>query len=240
MIDEKAFQLDIHTHTIASGHAYGTIREMAAAAAERGLALLGFAEHGPGVPGTCDPFYFLNISAVPRRLSGVEIVHGCEANVLNGRAGFELPQRCIDRLDYIIAGVHLPWYRDEGAEKNTDNVIACMEHEKVFFISHPDNDNAPLLYGRLVEAAKEYHVALEVNNSSLLHPERRPGCVKNYKEMLALCQKAGTPIIVNSDAHDPSAVGGFEAARALLNEVGFDEGLVLNTDVEEFKRFIGR
>ena len=44
------FQLDIHTHTIASGHAYGTIREMAAAAAERGLALLGMSEHGPGMP----------------------------------------------------------------------------------------------------------------------------------------------------------------------------------------------
>ena len=159
--------------------------------------------------------------------------------MLNGGEGFELPQRCVDRLDYIIAGVHLPWYQDEGAERNTDSVIACMKHEKVFFISHPDSDNAPLLYGRLVEAAKEYHVALEVNNSSLLHPERRPGCAKNYREMLALCQKAGAPIIVNSDAHDPSAVGGLEAACALLNEVGFDEDLILNTDVEKFKRFIG-
>lgn len=239
MIDSSAFRLDIHTHTIASGHAYGTIREMAAAAGERGLDLLGFAEHGPGVPGTCDPFYFMNLTAIPRRLSGVEIVHGCEANVLNGQGGFELPQRCVDRLDYIIAGVHLPWYQDEGAEKNTDNVIACMKHEKVFFISHPDSDNAPLLYGRLVEAAKEFHVALEVNNSSLVRPARRPGCVKNYREMLALCQKAGAPVIVNTDAHDPSAVGRFDKAIALLNEVGFDEGLILNTDVEKFKRFIG-
>lgn len=233
------FQLDIHTHTIASGHAYGTIREMAEAAAERGLALLGMSEHGPGMPGTCDPFYFLNLSAIPRRLSGVEIVHGCEANVCNGMGGFQLPQRCVDRLDYIIAGVHLPWYQDEGAEKNTDNVIACMKHEKVFFVSHPDSDRAPLQYERLVEAAKEYHVALEVNNSSLLHPERRPGCVKNYKEMLALCGRRRAPVIVSSDAHDPSAVGGFEAARALLDGIGFDEELILNTDVEKFKRFIG-
>ena len=240
MIDEKAFQLDIHTHTIASGHAYGTIREMAAAAAERELALLGFAEHGPGVPGTCDPFYFLNISAVPRRLSGVEIVHGCEANVLNGGAGFELPQRCIDRLDYIIAGVHLPWYRDEGAEKNTDNVIACMEHEKVFFISHPDNDNAPLLYGRLVEAAKEYHVALEVNNSSLLKPDRRLNCVENYRTMLRLCREYSVPIVVSSDAHDPFYVGRFAESCELLNTEGFDRELIINTSVEKFKAHIGR
>ena len=49
---------EVHTHTIVSGHAFGTIREMAQAAAEKGLSLLGFAEHGPGIPGTCAPIYF--------------------------------------------------------------------------------------------------------------------------------------------------------------------------------------
>ncbi len=33
--------LDSHTHTIASGHAYSTMHEMAAAAAEKGLELFG-------------------------------------------------------------------------------------------------------------------------------------------------------------------------------------------------------
>ena len=97
----------------------------------------------------------------------------------------------------------------------------------------------PVQYDRLVQAAKEYHVALEVNNSSLRRPENRPGCVKNYKEMLKLCRQHGAPIIVDSDAHDPSAVGQFDAALALLNEVGFDENLILNTNTERFKRFIG-
>ena len=35
---------DIHTHTIASGHAYGTIREMAQAAASKKLKILGLTE----------------------------------------------------------------------------------------------------------------------------------------------------------------------------------------------------
>ena len=43
------FLLDMHTHTLASGHAYGTIREMAQAAAENGLKLLGISEHAPGM-----------------------------------------------------------------------------------------------------------------------------------------------------------------------------------------------
>ena len=48
-------KLDVHTHTIVSGHAYSTMQEMAREAAERGLKILGITEHAPGIPGTCDP-----------------------------------------------------------------------------------------------------------------------------------------------------------------------------------------
>lgn len=48
-------ELDMHTHTLASGHAYSTIQEMARAGAEKGLKLLGITEHTSGIPGTCDP-----------------------------------------------------------------------------------------------------------------------------------------------------------------------------------------
>ena len=65
---QNTLVLDIHTHTLASGHAYGTIREMAQAAGERGLQLLGISEHAPGIPGTVEPFYYLNLSVIPREL----------------------------------------------------------------------------------------------------------------------------------------------------------------------------
>ena len=58
--------LDLHTHTVASGHAYCTIHEMAAAAAGKGLEILGITEHAPAMPGTCHNFYFHNLKVVPR------------------------------------------------------------------------------------------------------------------------------------------------------------------------------
>ena len=39
------YLLDVHTHTIASGHAYNTIMEMAKAGFDKGLKLLGITEH---------------------------------------------------------------------------------------------------------------------------------------------------------------------------------------------------
>ena len=39
--------LDLHTHTVVSGHAYCSLREMAKAASEKGLEVLGITEHAP-------------------------------------------------------------------------------------------------------------------------------------------------------------------------------------------------
>ena len=95
---------------------------MAAAAAEQNLDLLGITEHGPGIPGTCDPIYFCNLAAVPRRLYGVEVFHGCEANVLDDGT-LDVPQRYLDRLDYAIVGIHLLCYRVKALNNIKGNTI---------------------------------------------------------------------------------------------------------------------
>ena len=171
-------------------------------------------------------------------LSNVQILHGCEINVLNG-GKLSLEQKYIDFLDYAIVGIHKECYTDEGKEKNTDNLIACMKNEKVHFVSNPDDDHTPLDYERLVSAAKQYRVALEVNNSSLVKKDRRLNCYENYRKMLKLCEQQQVPIIISSDAHDPSWVGRFDLAVKLLEELQFDESLILTNDIEKLRAFIG-
>lgn len=233
----RKFVLDVHTHTIASGHAYGTIREMAKAASEVGLKLLGISEHAPGVPGTVNPFYYKNFKVIPRRICGVEILHGCEINVLNDGT-LSLEQKLIDRLDFGIVGIHVQCYENVGREKNTDNLLSCMSNDKILIVSHPDDDHTPLNYERLVEGAKKFHVALEVNNSSFVKEDKRLNCRANYNAMLNLCEKFAVPIIISSDAHDPSAVGEFTLAEKFISEQNFNESLILNTSVDKFKDFI--
>ena len=237
MIEISDFRCDIHTHTLASGHAYGTIREMAAAAKEKGLELLGLSEHAPGIPGTCSAVYFSNLKVAPRKLQGVEILYGCELNVMADRT-ITVPDRYLNLLDYAIVGIHGLCYENEGIAANTENLIAYMRHPKVCLVSHPDDDHTPLDYERLVKAAKKYHVALEVNNSSFLKTHKRLNCLENYRTMLRLCEAHRVPVIVSSDAHDPAYVGRFGEACAFLLEAGFDRELLVNTSAEKFKRFI--
>ena len=56
--------------------------------------------------------------------------------------------------------------------------------------------------------------------------------------MLPLCMEYGVPVIVNTDSHDPSQVGDFTLARALLETIGFDENLILSNDAETLKAFL--
>ena len=233
----KPLVADVHMHSILSGHAFGTVRELAFEAAARNMQLIGVTEHGPGIPGTVEPIYFRNLTDAPRMLYGVEMLYGSEVNVLTG-GKLDLDQRHLNCLDYAVAGIHGLCYENEGIVGNTDNVIRCMENPKVKFISHPDSDTYPVDYPALVQGAKANNVALEVNNSSLRKPWLRPGCLENYRTMIPLCMEYGVNIVVNTDAHDPSAVGDFTLARELLEQIGVDENRILNNDLDKLKAFL--
>ena len=85
-------RLDVHTHTIVSGHAFSTLQEMVHQAAHLGLDILGITEHAPGIPGTCDPIYFRNIHVVPRQLEGVRLMLGAELNILDTEGHLDLDE----------------------------------------------------------------------------------------------------------------------------------------------------
>ena len=67
-------ELDVHTHTIASGHAYSSLSEMVAGAKEKDIKLLGIVEHDQGIPGTCAPIYFKNLDVIPREIEGIKLL----------------------------------------------------------------------------------------------------------------------------------------------------------------------
>ena len=55
---------DTHAHSLMSGHAYSTIREMARSAATKGIEILALTEHAPELEGSCKRVYFENIKVI--------------------------------------------------------------------------------------------------------------------------------------------------------------------------------
>lgn len=234
------FCMDLHTHTLASGHAYNTMREMAQAAADKGLKILGITDHAPDMPGTCQHFYFHNLKIVPRTMCGVELFLGSEVNIRDYEGHVDLNDRELARLDVVIASMHTPCVQPGSKKENTQAYLKAMENPYINIIGHPDDGRYPVDYQELVKGAKEHGVALELNNHSLNPVCSRAGARENDQEMLKWCEKYGQPIVVDSDAHMDIYVGDFGYAKELLEEIAFPEELILNRSPEAIRPYVNK
>ncbi len=230
--------LDVHTHSIASGHAFSTIQEMVNEAANKGLQVLGITEHGPSIPGTCNPIYFGNTHVIPRLWKGVRLLIGCELSILDTKGTLELDEFYYEKMDIRIAGIHSLCWKGGSIEENTQGMINAIKNPWTHIISHPGDGTAELYFEPIVQVAKEYHTLLEINSSSMKPNRHKQYAKKNNIEILKLCKKYEVPIILGSDAHICFDIANYEYALPLLDEVSFPEKLVINDKPDEFFNYL--
>ncbi len=232
------YKLDVHTHSVASGHAYSTIQEMASAAAEKGLEILGITEHAPGIPGTCNPIYFRNLHVVPRQMSGVRLLLGAELNILDIYGTLDLDENYYRLLDLRIAGIHTLCWEGGTREQNTAGMVAAIRNPWTHIISHPGDGTAELDFLPIVLAAKETGTLLEINNSSLNPTRHKETARDNNLEILRLCRQYEVPVILGSDAHISFSIADYGFILPLLNETEFPEALILNDKPQAFLNYL--
>ena len=230
--------LDVHMHTIASVHAYSTLREMITAGKENGLSLVGISDHGPKMPGAFHEFYFCNFKVIRPEAYGIDVVMGAELNILDFSGSTDLREDLLARLDYAIASLHELCISPGTKAQNTAALIGAMRNPRVTIIGHPDNGRYPVDFDALAQTAKETHTLLELNNSSYANNAGRPGSRENAREMLQYCKKYSVPVLMSSDAHIDSDAGSHEQALAVLQETDFPEALVINGSLEQFRDYL--
>lgn len=231
--------VDTHTHTIVSGHAYSTMKEMIIMAQEKGLEALAITEHAPALPGTCGLYHFQNYKVVPRDYDGLKLLLGVEANILDRSGKLDLPQEILETQDIVIASLHDSCF-DDVIDKGviTEAYINVMKNPCVQIIGHPDDARVPVDYDALVQAAKEYKVLLEINNTSLSSKSFRQGARENYQELLKKCKEQEVMMVMGSDAHLDLDVGNNQRSSILVEECDFPEELIANTSYEKLQAFL--
>ncbi|HBG07568.1 MAG: phosphatase [Geobacteraceae bacterium GWC2_58_44] len=232
---------DLHTHTLASGHAYSTVNELASAAAQAGLQALALTDHGPALPGGPHRYHFCAMRFIPGTIAGVRIFRGVEANILDENGTLDLDQPVLEELDFVMAGLHENCGfcdSDNDIDLNTRALLAVMENPRVKCISHPGNPLFPLHYEEVAKRGLATGTALEINNSSLSSLSRKGSC-DNCAEIARLCARIGTPIMIGSDAHISQGVGVFDDALKLVAEAGIAEKQVINASMERLLSFLG-
>lgn len=230
-------QVDLHVHTIASGHAYSTLAENAAAAAARGLRGIGMTDHGPALPGGPHPYHFAALRFVPASLHGVRILRGIEANIV-GPGEIDLPEHLLHQLELVMAGFHEDCgFHGRDAEENTAALVLLMERRKIQVLTHSGNPVFPINAEVVVKKAAETGVAIEINNASF--SLSRSGSVENCRMIAQWCARYGAPVAIGSDAHIAQGIGEFEQALEAAQAGGVRWEQIVNRTLESTLAFLG-
>jgi len=225
--------LDLHTHSISSGHgSTDTITDMAKTAANRHLQILGISEHGPATAGSAKPSYFRSLKLAARKRFGVHILYGAEINIINTAGDLDLEDSILSELDYALISIHPPTLTPYEHKDLTNTYIRAMEHPNVKFLGHIDDARFPVDFQRLLLIAKEKGIYPEINNGSLMPNAYRKDGHKNCRKILEICKKIDLPVLLSSDSHGKSNIGNMEYIYPLLEECNFPSNLIINYQPE--------
>ncbi|EOD00427.1 phosphatase [Caldisalinibacter kiritimatiensis] len=230
------YLIDTHCHTVASGHAYSTILELAKEANNKGLEMIAITDHGPKMPGGPHIYHFGNLKVIPSKICGVEILRGVEANIMDTEGNVDLPEYVLEKLDLVLASLHEGCFDPGNQEHNTKALIKAMENKYVDIIAHPGNPVYPINKEEFVKKAKETNTLIEINNSSFI--KSRKGSREHCIEIANLCKKYGVKVIAGSDCHISFDVGRFDKVIEVLNEIDMPAERIMNLSPKEFKEYL--
>ena len=231
------YTVDLHTHTIASGHAYSTLQENIQCASEKGMQIVAVTDHGVTIPGAPNYLYFHNLRVLPRVMYGVKVLRGIEANIIDYAGHLDVEEPLLKKMDVVIASYHDVCIHPSTKKDHTEGLLAVMENKYVDIIGHSGNPMFEMDIVQFVSMAKEKNKLIEINNSSLC--KSRKGSESNCLNIAMEAKKQGAKIIMGSDAHVSIDVGNFTSVYELVVRAGVPEELIMNTP-EKIKAYLNQ
>jgi putative hydrolase len=231
-------KIDLHVHTIASGHAMNTIYELVAAAKERDMEALAITDHGPGLEGGAIAPYFQVLGArVPDYIDGIRVFKGIEANVLDGDGRTDLDSYTVRHLELVIVGTHpITSYQNLGEAGNAQAIAKAFKASPAIdILAHPVNVWFPIDIETVVRAACEEGVAIELNESTM---SRSSLDQEKQKKLVRATLRHGGRFVISSDSHIASELGGNARVKALIAELDVPRAAIINRSLEETQAFI--
>ncbi|NLZ53070.1 MAG: PHP domain-containing protein [Thermoanaerobacteraceae bacterium] len=239
---------DYHTHTRYS-HGSGTIEQNVQAAIKKSLRAIGISEHGPGNIGLrikLEDFYKMRdeVERLKSKYRDINILLGCEANVVSLDGDLDIPSDVLALLDYTMVGLHpLIWPRsikdgfgllfeniltkavgskgllEKVMKQNTIALVKAISQNRINIITHPGL-HLPIDTAILARAAAKHGTVLEIN----------AGHGYMTEEYVAIARANGAKFAIGSDAHHPKNVGNFKKALEIVEKVGLSENDIINAE----------
>ncbi len=220
---------DLHTHTLASTHAYSTIRENCEIAAEKGLKVIAMTDHAPLMPDAPHEWHAGNQHALSQKIKGVFVLRGIEADIMNTDGELDVKSYIIEGLQWVVASFHDPVYPPRNPDDHLKTLENVCKNPLVDVFGHLTTGGHPFDYEEGAKLFAKYDKIAEVNNASI-----RAGrsTFENTVRFLEACKKENVKICIDSDAHYCEDIGELSAAMEIVNKVGYPQDLIVNTNLE--------
>ena len=226
-------KVNLHTHTVRCGHAYGTDEEFVLAAIAQGYTKLGFSDH---TPFPYEPEfqaentkmsmqmledYISSVTGLKEKYKGkIDILLGLECEFVPRFFPFLTELR--KRLDYMILGNHGDWTAGDpysGAlttpkqlEHYVDMAVQGLETGLFLYLAHPDlmlssyhefDDVAEKMSRALCREANRLGIPLEYNLYGTMK-NRKPGMLGYPCDAFwKVAAEENVRAVVGIDAHKP-------------------------------------
>ena len=217
---------DLHTHTIASTHAYSTLYEMVCGAKNKGFTAIAITDHGPDMHDGPHEWHFSNLDIVPRVIEGVTVIRGIEFNIRPGGALDNISEKSLRPIEFALASFHECCFAPSTRSAHTEALEAVLHDPRVNALGHPGNALFDFDKEDIISRCNDCGKLVEINGNSFAI---RKGSRENCTEIALLCKRYEVPIVVNSDSHIAYRVGHVDQALRMLEEIGFPEELVVNS-----------
>ncbi|MEO1289783.1 MAG: DNA polymerase/3'-5' exonuclease PolX, partial [Chloroflexota bacterium] len=193
---------DLHMHTTYSDGKL-SIMEMAQAAKQRGMHYICITDHSQmqAQAGGLKPEEALaqqeEVRKVNAEIEGIEVLHGIEVDI-KADGSLDFDDDVLAQFDWVIASPHVALQQDK--ETYNKRLVKAISNPHVDCIGHPTGrlisrrEPAKIDIDVILDAAKEYNVALELN----ANPER----LDLDAQYIKLAIEKGVLISINTDAHD--------------------------------------
>jgi len=232
-------KIDLHLHTIYSGHAQCTIVEYINRAKELKMKMIGFSDHGQNMRGCLvNDMYLGTLDRIPEVVNGIRILRGIEANIIDKNGSLDVEDRIIsEKLDYVMAAIHSESYeykdKNYSKKENTAAVIKAIKSGKVDILSHPFYEFFPVDTGRIFEEACRQEILLEVNLGVIKRRKTDLKTMANLKQMVQTAKKFNKKLIVGSDAHNIWDMADDSGLKKIKNEIGLTDKMIINNYPKE-------
>lgn len=230
-------EVDTHTHTILSGHAWSTLTENCCAARDRGMKGICLTEHGPAIEGGAPAFIPHSQRMLPDYVEGIRVYKGIEINILDHQNRLDIDDAHLKLCEFAIASIHTHMFPEKAdRDGNTATYLAMLANPYIDILGHADDPSVPCDFEAMVRQAQAYGKLLEFNNNSTT--AHRPGSLPSLKEYILCCKKHHQRVCVASDAHFHTMVGNVGPMMQLLEELEFPQELIVNLTKERFDEYI--